>query len=57
MRQQLINFKYVYSERPNGSVKAQLSGKGLGKNDDLAMALMLSAYWSAYSLSTPTCLL
>jgi len=57
LRQQLINFKYVYSERPNGSVKAQLSGKGLGKNDDLAMALMLSAYWSAYSLSTPTCFL
>ena len=57
LREQLLAFKYVYTERPNGTVKAALSGKGYGKNDDLVMALMLLAYWSAYSLSTPSCLL
>lgn len=57
LREQLLAFKYVYTERPNGSIKAALSGKGFSKNDDLVMALMLLAYWSAYSLSTPTCLL
>lgn len=57
MRKQLLNFRFVYTERPNGAVKAALSGKGMGRNDDMAMALMLLAYWSAYSLATPTCLL
>ena len=57
LREQLLGFKYVYSERPNGTVKASLSGKGYGKNDDMVMALILLAYWSAYSLATPSCLL
>jgi hypothetical protein len=57
IRNQLLAFKYVYSERPNGVIKAALSGKGFGKNDDLVMAIMLVAFWSAYALSTPTCLI
>lgn len=54
---QLCDFKFVYNERPNGAVKAVLSGKSIGRNDDMVMAIMLMAYWSAYSLSTPTCLI
>jgi len=57
VRTQLIAYKFVYSERPNGAVKAALSGKGFGRNDDMAMAVMLMAYWSAYVVSTPTSLL
>jgi len=56
LREQLLAFRYVYSERPNGTVKASLSGKGYGKNDDMVLSLMLLAYWSAYSLCTPACL-
>lgn len=54
---QLHNFKYVYTERPNGSTKAALSGKGYGSNDDLVMALLLLVFWSAYASTTPTALL
>jgi hypothetical protein len=57
LREQMLNFKYVYTERPNGSIKAALSGKGFSKNDDLVMAMMLLAFWSAYSMTTPTCFL
>ena len=57
LREQMLAFKYVYTEKANGTVKAALSGKGFSKNDDLVMALMLLAFWSAYSMTTPTCLL
>jgi hypothetical protein len=56
MREQMLAFKFVYTSRPNGHVKAALSGKTYGKNDDMVMALMLLCYWSSYSISTPTCL-
>jgi len=56
LRAQLHGFRYVYSERPNGSTKAALSGKGYGKNDDLVMALLLLVFWSSYASTTPLAL-
>ena len=56
-REQLIAYKYNYTEKPNGEILAKLSGKGFGKCDDLTLALCLVAFWSAYAISTPTCLL
>lgn len=44
LREQLLAFKYVYHDRPSGVVKASLSGKGYGKNDDLVLALMLAVF-------------
>jgi hypothetical protein len=57
IRQQLISFKYVYNQRANGIVKASLTGKSFGKNDDMVMALMLLVFWSSYSMTTPGALL
>jgi len=57
IRNQLTQFKFVYDQRPNGVIKASLSGKSFGKNDDMVMALMLLVFWSSYALTTPGCLI
>jgi hypothetical protein len=56
LREQMLAFKYVYTDKPNGDTKAQLCGKSFGHNDDLVMALLILSFWSVVALSKPTCL-
>lgn len=56
LRKQFLTFKYV-TETRGSKQKVILSGKGYALSDDLIMAVLLAVFWSAYVITTPSCLL
>eukprot|EP00854_Cymbomonas_tetramitiformis_P000169 gene169-303_t len=55
MTKQLRRCEYIYKPVSSASVqerKRMISGKVNGQNDDVAIALMLLAYWSAHYINT-----